>query len=96
MTTKKIDLFVPVQDYDEFVSRFDSTKTALDALTLAVENRIRSHRSLLSRDLINRKDRVKITIPIKEYLFPYLDEYCVIKGLTRTEFITKILKGRNI
>jgi hypothetical protein len=93
---EKIDIFVPMEDYNEFVSRFDNAKVAIDALTIAVENRVRSHRSLLNRDLISRKDRIKITIPVKDYLMPYLNEYCVMKGLTRTEFITKILKRRNI
>jgi hypothetical protein len=93
---EKIDIFVPIEDYNEFVSRFDNAKVAIDALTIAVENRVRSHRSLLNRDLINCKDRIKITIPVKEHLMPYLNEYCVMKGLTRTEFITKVLKRRNI
>ena len=93
---KTIDVFVPVEDYNEFVSRFENTKVALDALTIAVENRVRSHRSLLRRDLINTENRIKINIPVKDHLMPYLNEYCVMKGITRTEFITKILKGRNI
>jgi hypothetical protein len=93
---KTIDVFVPVEDYQEFVSRFDSSKIALDALAVAVENRVKSHRSLLLRNLIKEKNSVKITIPVKDYLMPYLNEYCVMKGITRAEFITKVLKGRNI
>lgn len=93
---KTIDVFVPLEDFQEFVERFETTKIALDALSVAVEGRVRSHRSLLKRDLINNKNRIKITIPVKEYLMPYLDEYCIIKGITRQEFITKVLKGRNI
>ena len=93
---KKIDLFVPLEDYKNYISRFENAKVAIDSLSIAVENRIKSHRSLLSRDLINRKDRIKITIPIHDHLVPYLNEYCIIKGITRTEFITKVLKGRNI
>ncbi len=93
---KKIDVFVPLDDYQEFVERFESTKVALDSLTIAVEDRVRSHRSLLQRDLIDSRKRIKITIPIKDHLVPYMNEYCIIKGITRAEFITKILKGRNI
>lgn len=93
---KTIEIFVPVEDYQEFVSRFDSAKIALDALSVAVENRVRSHRSLLKRNLIENKSRIKIIIPVKEHLMPYLNEYCVMKGITQTEFITKVLKGRNI
>jgi hypothetical protein len=93
---KTIDVFIPREDYQEFVERFESAKVALDALSVAVENRVRSHRSLLKRDLIQHKERIKLTIPIKDYLMPYLDEYCIIKGITRQEFITKVLKGRNI
>jgi hypothetical protein len=92
---KTIDVFVPVQDYQEFIARFESAKIALDALSVAVENRVRSHRSLLERDLIKHKERIKLTIPVKDHLMPYLDEYCIMKSMSKQEFITKVLKGRN-
>jgi hypothetical protein len=93
---KTIDIFVPIEDYQEFVSRYENTKIALDSLSVAVENRVKSHRSLLKRNLVDSKESIKISIPVKEYLIPYLNEYCVMKGITKAEFISKVLKGRNI
>ena len=100
-TTMSSQIQLPMRLWYESPAKYFEESLKLAEIEIAkkvsaVENRIKSHRSLLSRDLINRKDRIKITIPIHDHLVPYLNEYCIIKGITRTEFITKVLKGRNI
>lgn len=93
---KTIDVFVPKEDYEAFVSNYENAKVAIDSLSVAVKNRIIANRKLLKRDLIKLKDHQKISIPIQDHLLPYVNEYCVMKGLSKQELIVKIMKGKNV
>jgi hypothetical protein len=93
---KSIDAYIPKDVYDEFVAEHSNAKKAIDFLSIILENRIRSERFLISRDLIKQVDHQKISIPIKEHLVPYLNEYCVIKGITKQELIVKLIKRKRI
>jgi hypothetical protein len=93
---KQIDVFIPKELYDDFIQKHKSNKAAIDYLTIALENRITAQRYLIKRDLITQLNHTKITIPIKEHLVPYLNEYCLIKGITKQDLINKIMQKRRI
>jgi hypothetical protein len=93
---KSIDAYIPKEVYDEFIAQHSNSKKALDYLSIILENRIRSERFLITRDLIKQVDHQKISIPVKDHLMPYLNEYCVIKGITKQELVVKLIKRKRI
>jgi len=93
---KQIDAFVPKEIYDDFVKKHKTHKGALDYLSIALEHRITAQRYLINRDLITQVNHIKINIPIKEHLVPYLNEYCLIKGITKQELLVKIMLKRRV
>lgn len=93
---RTIEIDIPEQELEEFYAKHNSPKEAMDYLCVALENRIRTSRKLLARDLENKPNKVTISIPIRDFLLPYINEYCIIKGITKQELIIKIMKGTRL
>lgn len=93
---KTIDIQIPKPELEEFYAKYNSKQVAMNYLSVALENRIRSSRKTIARDLENNPQHVTISIPIQDFLLPYINEYCIVKGITKQELIIKIMKGTKL
>jgi hypothetical protein len=91
-----LDVFIPKKDFDKFVSKYENQKTAIDSLSIGLEKRIRTNRLLMNANALSGQEHEKVTIPIKDFLLPFVNEYCILKGVTKQELIVKIMKGKRI
>ena len=93
---KAIDTWIPKDVFDEFRSQFDTDREAIDFLTLTIEKRIRSKKRLIKKDLLKSINHERVTIPMQDYLIPYFNEYILSKGMTKQEFIVKLMKSKKV
>jgi hypothetical protein len=93
---RTIEIYIPKAELEEFYAKHDDQKTAMNYLSVSLENRIRTNRKLLARDLENNPQHVMVSIPIRDFMLPYINEYCIIKGISKQELIVKIMKGTRL
>lgn len=89
---KQIDIEIPVKLYKKFIDKYGGHKPATDLLSLRIEQTIKMERWLIRKREEDLEPKAIVSIHIKEYLFPYLNEYCVHRKLTKKEMVIKLMK----
>jgi hypothetical protein len=89
---KQIDIDIPEELYDKFVTKFGSEKEAFDYLSLRIEQAIRLEKWLIrQRPEQLQQKRKQVSIYMEPHLYPYLNELCIHRGFTRKEYVTRLI-----
>lgn len=89
---KQIDIEIPTKLYEKFVEKYGSHKAATDLLSLRIEQSIKMERWLIRKRKVDLEDKTTVSIHIKEYLFPYLNEYCVHRKISKKEMVVRLIR----
>lgn len=86
---KMITYQIPKKKYEYLMENLGSQKAIVDYVSLKLDDKVRSEAfKMKHRDNDERKT---LLIPVEESLFPLLLEYCLHRGLSKTELINKLL-----
>lgn len=89
MTMRTIIYQIPKKKYSEYVEFLGSQKRFIDIISLRLEHHARQEKkNLFYRDT---QEMITMHIPIDDKLYPILNEYCIQRGLSKTEVIDKIV-----
>jgi hypothetical protein len=89
---KQIDIEIPTKLYEKFVEKYGGDKPATDLLSLKIEQTIKMERWLIRKRKPDLEDKTVVSVHIKEYLFPYLNEYCIHRKMSKKEMVAKLIK----
>jgi hypothetical protein len=89
---KSIEVNLPMDVYDKLVAKFGSQKRIEDLFTIKLENRLKAE-VYLSRKRVEEFELTKtLTVYVKDGLYPYLNEYCIHRSVTKGEMLMKMIK----
>jgi hypothetical protein len=89
---KQIDIEIPVDLYLKFCERYGSEKKATDLLSLRIEQAVKMERWLIRKRPEELQQYSTVSVHIQQYLYPYFNEYCIHRKMTKKEFVTKLIK----
>ncbi len=84
------EIQVPEEAYLQYCDKFHSELDAINLLEFRIEAMLRQQRKLLYKSTTRKKKT--ITVGINPYLFPLMETYCAVNGLSLGEFLTKVMK----
>ena len=84
------EIQVPEDAYILYCEKFHNELDAINLLEFRIDAMLRQQRRLLYK--ATTRKRKTISVGINPYLFPLLETYCAINGLSLGEYLTKIMK----
>lgn len=89
---RQIDVDVPYKLYLDLVDRCGSHKKATDLISLRIEQALKMERWLMRLRPKDIEATKVISVFVPEYLYPYFNEYCIHRQMTKRELVIKLIK----
>lgn len=88
---KIINVDVPKDVYDKLLTKFVTKKRIEDMFSLKLEAKIKKEIYLLK--IRGEEEPTELlTICVSDTLYPYLNEYCIHRSLSKKEVLMKMIK----
>lgn len=89
---KQIDIDIPVELYEKFCEKYGGHKPATDLLSLRIEQAIKMERWLIRKRPEDLQKYITVSVHIQHYLYPYLNEYCIHRKMSKRELVNKLIR----
>jgi hypothetical protein len=86
----KLEIEIPEAVYKKALDQYGSRKKVEDILSHRLESAIRKNRKLITRPEPQRT--TVVSIHMKDYLLPYLNQLLIERSESKQNFLTKMLK----
>lgn len=87
---RKLEIEVPESLYLKAFEQYGSRKKVEDILSIRLEAAIRKDRKMVSRPEPERT--TTLNIYVKDHIYPFFNELIIQRGVSKTSYISKMLK----
>ena len=89
---KQINVKIKQQDYLPLVDRYGSQKDLVNAISLRLEQILTAERYLIRKRTPQDEMYATLTIPIDDFIYPLVNEFCLHRNLTQKQMFDKLIK----
>ncbi len=89
---RQLTVRIKQKRYAELLSRYGTSKDVVNAISLRLEQVLTSERYLLKQRTPQTEMYATLDIPVIDYLYPLVNEFCLHRNLTQKEMFDKLIK----